>query len=639
MSTSDSFSPSKRRSGLSPRKRYHRTKSPPDHNVPFDAIINFLPHGLLDKALLKHVILVTTLSAQFIAPPSLKPCSSPSRLSLSLSHSSASFPSSGSIPDTSPCPSPPPHRLSKLPTSKAKSRLSLLFHPTPPPVSDTKQDVELSRQVINTHLIHVLPLGWSPDSVFDKTDRRASSSSSPSRLGGPSHSAKTPDRISGTCKPKLVQSIEQFLLSFAYPLGSLVSGQSSSAASARPGAGLSLPSSNLNQRPKSALLSSTYEKERGLLRASTLPTPPSTANITNTNSPPKPVPYLLASGVFGSCVLGSDFRSRCSLPDEDDPEQSRDRDTRGDIYTNVEATALTIGEIILLGALDFDHKRPVTGPGNGGAWIGNVSDVVIARGSSDPDPGSREIEVVGKGKGREMMKTTMRNVNVLPSPPESLSSSTSAGSIEEEQAEEANGQIYAQPISPSSTHSSPTRLNNHGTPNTRSKRKSLFSLIISTPPTPVSAILNSKQKNTTSDKVKDKNSNRISNSLSPSQTSPLPLPSPVQLPPLVIHRDRARSPRGSEDNYDRLGLGHGVPVPPMTVSMTPGSRSASGSGLESSTMIPLQKQGVDARKSAYGETRSPKKFGSERKDFVGALKKMGLRKNVSEKSVGVGLKA
>ena len=503
--------------------------------------------------------------------------------------------------------------------------------------------MEESWKVKNAHLVHVLPLGWSPNSgaESDRGDKRASSSLSPSTFAGPSRSAgytKTPvrERTGGTCKPKLVQSIEQFLLSFAYPLGSLVSGHFGSDLNSGSGAGLPSPSSNLKQRPRSALVYSPASKEHGPPCAS-LPTPsPSTSNLTNINTPLKPVPYLLSPGIFASCASRSNVRSRCSLA-EDDLGQNLDQDNRGDAYmdthTDLETTTLTIGEIILLGALDFDHTRPGTGPGNGRAWIGDVGDVIVAGGSPDSGLSSRKVGI-GKGKGREvavvnteMMKTTKRDYNGLLTPPESLNDNISTESEEEEEIN--NTQKYAQHIPPALSKP-PTHLDDHGdqnsTLNTKSnpsKRMSSSSPISTPPPTPASTILKSKQTNNTSNKVMDKDSNRFSDSL-PSP-SPLPLPStrsPVQLPPLVVHCDKARSPRGSRDSYD-LGFGHGVPIPPMTVSIKPGSRSASSSEM-GSAMIPLQTRGDDACKSAYGKTRSPKK-GSERKGFiVSALRRIGL---------------
>lgn len=672
-STSESV-PSKWRSGLSPHKKLHRAKSTLKTSndrvdyKPFDAIINFLPHGLPDKALLKHAILVTTLSPQFLASPTYisttspqtdsRTCSSHSptnRLSIpspSHSNSSASSSSSGSTADTSPCSSPQPRRSSKLATStlRAKNCLTLLFHSAPPPpLSPEVSNVEESWKVKNAHLVHVLPPGWSPDFGAEsyRGGKRASLSSlSPSALAGPSRSAgyiKAPARgTGGTCKPKLVQSIEQFLLSFAYPLGSLVSGSDLNSGSCT---GLSSPSSNLNQRPKSALiLSPAYEKEHAPPRAFSLPTPSfSTSNLININTPLKPVPFLLAPGVFASCASKSNVRSRYSLPEEV-LEQNHDQDTRGDAYMDThsdpETTALTIGEIILLGALDFDHTRPGTGPGNGKAWIGDVGDVIVAGGGPDPGLSSGKVGM-GKEKGcevavvnTEMMQTTERNLNGLLTPPESLSSNNSTESVEEEEEgidRTGHTQKYARPIPPAlSTYSPPTHLDDHGNQNSTldtrsnlSKRMSFASSISILPPTPASTILKSKQTNNTLDsKVKDKNSNRFSDSLSFPSPLPLPSKSPVQLPPLVVHCDRAPPPRGSGDSYD-LGVGHGVSVPPMTVSIKPGSRTASGSGM-GSAMIPLQTQGDDACRSAYGKMRSPNQ-GSERKGFVAsALRKIGL---------------
>ena len=500
----------------------------------------------------------------------------------------------------------------------------------------------------NAHLVHVLPPGWSPDSGAEshRGGKRASLSYlSPLALAGPSRSAsyiKAPARgTGGTCKPKLVQSIEQFLLSFAYPLGSLVSGSDLNSGSC---AGLSSPSSNLNQRPKSALiLSPAYEKEHAPPRAFTLPTPSlSTSNLTNINTPLKPVPFLLAPGVFASCASKSNVRSRCSLPEEV-LEQNHDQDNRDDAYymdthSDPETTALTIGEIILLGALDFDHTRPGTGPGNGRAWIGDVSDVVIAGGSPDLGLSSGKVGM-GKEKGcevavvnTEMMKTTKKNLNGLLTPPESLSSNNSTESVEEEEEginRTGHTQKYAGPIPPAlSTCSPPTHLDDHGNRNSTldvrsnlSKRMSFASSISTPPPTPASTILKSKQTNNTLDKVKDKNSNRFSDSLSFLSPSPLPSKPPVQLPPIVVHCD-THPPHGSGDSYD-LGVGHGVPVLPMTVSIKSGSRTASGSGM-GSAIIPLQMQEDDACRSAYGKMQSPKK-GSERKGFVAsALRKIGL---------------
>ena len=588
-STPESVSSSKRRSSLSPLGKVHaksplKTSNDKVDYKPFDAIINFLPHGLPDKALLKHAILVTALSLQFLTSstytstaspqPDSRTCSSHNLsnhlpiISPSRSCSSASSSPSESTPDTSPCPSLQPRRLSKLATltSRAKNRLSHLFHAAPPPPLLAPPEVssmEESRDVKNAHLVHVLPLGWRPDSrgESDRGDkRRASSSLSPSILAGPSHSAgytkiPTRERAGGTCEPKLVQSIEQFLLSFTYPLGNLLSGHFGSGLNSGSGTGISSPSSNLKQRPKSAFVFSSASKKHASHRAS-LPIPSlSTLNLTNISTPLKPVPYLLAPGVFGSCARRSNVRSRCSLS-EDDLEQNPDRDTRGNAYTHTdpETTTLTIGEIILLGALDFDHTCSGTWPGNGRAWIGDVDDVFVAGGSPDSGSSSRKVGV-GKGKESEVvMETTERNFNGPLTPPMSLSSNDSTES-EEEEPEKNRTQEDARPIHPAlSTYSPPTHQDDH-----------------------------------------------------------------FQLPPLVVHRDSVCSLHESCD----LGFGDGAPVPPMAVSIRPVSRSAPGSGM-GLALTPLRKQVDDACKSAYGQTRSSMK-GSERKgSVVSALRKIGL---------------
>jgi hypothetical protein len=175
-SSSQSFfySPSKRRHAK-PTKKSNITRRP------FDAIINCLPSGIPEKALLKHAILVTTLTAPFLA-------TSPSFDSLRDNNKRSSF--LRSTPDL------------EAPMPSAK---------------------------VSTHIVHVLPRGFCLTSTSTSTQGAASGSSSAgsSSSSHPVHlPPKSPLRqpsVKNDAKPKLVQSIEQFLLAFGYPLHSISS--------------------------------------------------------------------------------------------------------------------------------------------------------------------------------------------------------------------------------------------------------------------------------------------------------------------------------------------------------------------------------------------------------------------------------
>ena len=74
------------------KHRYRAERGPPPVDPsqrPFDGLVNYLPSGISDKALLKHTILVTTVSRPFLvaaAPPSARarPQGSPPRKRMSL---------------------------------------------------------------------------------------------------------------------------------------------------------------------------------------------------------------------------------------------------------------------------------------------------------------------------------------------------------------------------------------------------------------------------------------------------------------------------------------------------------------------------------------------------------------------------
>ena len=492
----------------------------------------------------------------------------------------------------------------------------------------------------NAHLVHVLPVGWSPD-YGSEIDRRAPTSS-PLRSPGPSCQRrsivhfKTPGGIGATGKPKLVQSIEQFLLSFAYPLGNPVSGGFGSG-SAYSGTGLysSSPNSSTSNideepittarlpRPTSNLYLKGNERENSPLRASTLPTKRSMSNITvssNTDAPLKPAPYLLAPGLFGKCVPGSggsNVRSRFSSTSTgygvngDDLDQNHEEDASGgaymDPYTDMEATALTIGEIILLGALDFNDTRH----GNGRAWIANVGDVVVVGGSPDHTGWQAG---VGKGKGREMMKPTKKDDNVggLPTPPQSSSSNNSTESIEEEQ-EETKSVDHDTPPTLSADSSSPTSTApKPGATGARNITSSSLSSL--TLPTSNSTTLAKSTFTSQPTSQRSMNTPKARSKLSKQRplSSAFSVP---KVPPLAIHRDSR-----SGDEYD-LGIElETLPRMPVFRNGGPGSGSM---------ILPPQRP--------INVLEDSTRRGTKRKGFVNVLKKMGLWKSGGE-SVGVGLK-
>ncbi|CAA7267255.1 unnamed protein product [Cyclocybe aegerita] len=203
-------------------------------------------------------------------------------------------------------------------------------------------------------------------------------------------------------KPKLVQSVEQFLLAFAYPLGS-VAAPSPVHCLRRPPSSSQHPSSHLElrgqgkerARPTSAYLASgsgsgSEEAAEGGAgrRASYLGSSGSTTSMgaladvqadASASAQSKPIPYLVAPGVWGAEVRGT-RRSR-------NPHHLSDESTERE---------MTIGEIVLLGALDSDHELAgglgggvgrtgggmgggIGNGGNGGgrAWVGCVEDVQV----------------------------------------------------------------------------------------------------------------------------------------------------------------------------------------------------------------------------------------------------------------------
>ena len=471
--------------------------SPPiqqDELRAFDALLNFLPSGVPDKALLKQAILVTTLSAQYLAVPdrigvatskssarfSLPGPSSYSFASSHPSSASSSVTHSASItttPATSLSPSPTPSPFSQglgestkhlnVDAPKSKStikssfvkRFSWLFgSPSSSATSastssaiaggtsgvpsahgrvidtranvgrDEREHVNAKPQGTptkpkNAHLVHILPLDWvdweeqpRKENVRDPQQDKGRSSGSRYRYDGgnsPDHSHASGSRhhhhhdVSGNvpsgskrgttrvpAKPKLAQGIEQFLLTFAYPVGSL--GLGPGTGESRPGLPSSSRSAQDHGDAKPALT--------GLAAAAA-------------HAQTRPVPYLLAPGVFGRTLDGG--KSDYEHLEERDPQRG-----------------LVIGEIILLGALDFDPEEAhdqaaaykqekdaysryfvedrgnARAVGGGRAWVG-VGDVIFSKGEKRKEREREREERVVVDKEEKNRKEREREERVV----------------------------------------------------------------------------------------------------------------------------------------------------------------------------------------------------------------------------------
>ncbi|KAF8068838.1 hypothetical protein FPV67DRAFT_1760975 [Lyophyllum atratum] len=392
-STSSSF----RRPLKSPKH-----KSSKQNQAQFSALINFLPPSLPDKALLKHAILVTTLSAPFLASPTSTPSFSPYQRSISKRPSIFSSLSLTSVASQIQSQNPRRSRLSSL-FSSAPAPSSSGPTPTPPSAYSSPPSLwaasrapsveSLALTAKHPHLVHVLPYSAASASSSLATlvpPHPHRSTTAPVHLTP--HAALPNKRQSlvpggaGTHKSKLVQSIEQFLLSFAYPPSASASspslGGSTSSTPLIPGTGAAR--SPLRSSPlanQSVGLSVKDGKRRSVVRTSSILMP--SGPTTTTTFPPSlghlgqepgafhAVPYLLPAGVLGA---SPSFPSNSSS-----------------------MGAISIGELILLGMLDV----VATGLGGGEegregwprAWVGMGGEVEVEVGACVSPSGS------GSGSG------------------------------------------------------------------------------------------------------------------------------------------------------------------------------------------------------------------------------------------------
>ncbi|PPR03805.1 hypothetical protein CVT24_007492, partial [Panaeolus cyanescens] len=223
---------------------------------PFDAIINFLPGGVPDKALLKNAILVTTLSAQYLAPPNLEmeqdeddevhdeqgdeqgDGEDEEEHKVLVKRQSKRFSSifmKNIVDHTDQQGARLKKRFSILGTRTTTDTSNPATNPAI--ASGITPDGDMSSpsqwSAVGSGSLSVPALSssgsasGSSSSVFVSGSGSGSASSSGSYSGIPSSKRHShyppPSKSKPKPKPKLIQSIEQFLLSFAYPLPGSVS--------------------------------------------------------------------------------------------------------------------------------------------------------------------------------------------------------------------------------------------------------------------------------------------------------------------------------------------------------------------------------------------------------------------------------
>ncbi|EAU89524.1 hypothetical protein CC1G_02413 [Coprinopsis cinerea okayama7 len=396
----------------------------------FDALINYLPSPstIPEKVLLKQAILVTTLSAPYLStkddssPPPLSLASSPglvtpskskerrhtSMLGIPLRRLTSRTSSSGHEGD--PPESSKRNTLSRRISTKDLGRkfsgkvggngVSSL----PPLTSRGGEDDHdwekvdgLRRYRGSAHLIHVLP-----DSSVLWGSQPGSASGSGSNLAATSSNTNT---HTPTSKPKLVTSIEQFVLAFAFPLGVSLRGSSSSHAvvvkgdGSRDGRGNTvIPSKSTPALHKTAVdapLDATQRGRGGALMPSILVRETSAGpyagssrgggggggGAAGSTGGEKPIPYIVRAGVMGGQLSISYSFSNPDYPttDNDPPADLQHPDTQnGQVVLT-----LSILDLLVFGAFDGS----VGEHGGGKAWLGGV--------------GVREV-VEGLGRGASM---------------------------------------------------------------------------------------------------------------------------------------------------------------------------------------------------------------------------------------------
>lgn len=309
-----------------------KTKTQPNQRS-FDAIINFPPSSWPEKDILKHAMLVTSLSPSFLS----------------------------SVPPLSTSTDPP------------KKRLSSIFGSTHVPDNHLNYDVHGVLAACSTHLIHILPPSASRTISPSSSSTSLSSQAAIPSLGNRSRpSIRTPSFISRQPSSTSIQP------SSSSPALYIPSSHSSTSSVTHLHPHYQPISAPIHSRigsqssappcPKKPKLAQAIE--HFLLSFAHSPTFPMPTHDLH-GFKRKIVPYLLAPGVMGSLVQGNSNVGHNGTQTEVEILASEGR--------------LTVGEVILLGLLDAPAKGDDFGKSSKSvaelsarAWIGEAQQVVLA---------------------------------------------------------------------------------------------------------------------------------------------------------------------------------------------------------------------------------------------------------------------
>ncbi|KAG7094862.1 hypothetical protein E1B28_005670 [Marasmius oreades] len=367
----------------------------------FDALINFVPSSFSDKAIIKHIVLLTTLSQTFLVPTQWTstqtvryPTTSQSqptsraasptykRNSLNISSFARQFPSLLTSSNIS-LPEPESTAVANQTRSSSHPAIKTLSHshsvPAPPSSFTTTSSLLSEPKSIRPHIIHVLPSSVPTHTLLPRNQSSSPAPFGPSVLQPHLRSVGSLKQETAK-KSKLLQTIEQFLRSYTYPLTPPRSFNRYSDTSLRDDGGSSARNSPLS------LVSASGS-------ASDLGHDIHSRQARNMNE--RPAAYIVSEGMLG-------YRPHVANAP---PFSSSVKDD-----SNSDSPAAVV-EMLLLGLLDPGYpSSPSSAPNNASkVWIGHPNDVVIKPGGGSDGGGASALPTAANVQEEIEIKVVRRN--------------------------------------------------------------------------------------------------------------------------------------------------------------------------------------------------------------------------------------